>query len=226
MVKTVPVSKAKHVKDSKDSELVKAATDMLLKAKGELKSGNALFAIKLGSAAMMLAYDASDSKLEAAAKAFVARAREQGKATDKWSSAEEDKYFALRKKHQAQLEKERPGNSTNKLRAHESAMKAMGAKVEPYRVANDEADEVLPVKLRGKDAKEPHWMSPDTKKLSGLHHELTSMGYKHASSASRGKGEVAHKYTAPGTPGVYLLERAKGQHAVVKAEDKARVRPV
>jgi hypothetical protein len=85
------------------------------------------------------------------------------KATDKWSSAEEQKYFDLRKKHQAKLEAKNPGESSNRLRAHESAMKEMGEKVVPYalgkgddlkklRDARAKALDMEPIPVPGKDA--------------------------------------------------------------------------
>jgi tetratricopeptide (TPR) repeat protein len=50
---------------------------------------------------------------------------------------DEDAYFKRRKEIKAKLDKKNPGDDTNKLRAHEQAMREAGKKVEPYRTAND-----------------------------------------------------------------------------------------
>jgi hypothetical protein len=49
------------------------------------------------------------------------------------SRKEEEAYFTLRKQIQAKLDKLHPGRDTNKLRAHERALREMGHKVESYR---------------------------------------------------------------------------------------------
>jgi tetratricopeptide (TPR) repeat protein len=51
--------------------------------------------------------------------------------------SDEDEYFKRRKKIQAQLEKEKPGDTTNKLRAHEQALREMGEKVKAYPLGKD-----------------------------------------------------------------------------------------
>jgi hypothetical protein len=50
---------------------------------------------------------------------------------------DEDAYFKRRRELQAEFDKKNPNDDTNKLRAHEQALRERGEKVTPYRVAED-----------------------------------------------------------------------------------------
>jgi hypothetical protein len=56
-----------------------------------------------------------------------------------FSKADEDAYFKRRKEIQTKLDRERPDDDTNRLRAHEQTLRERGEKVTPYRVAAEDA---------------------------------------------------------------------------------------
>jgi hypothetical protein len=57
-----------------------------------------------------------------------------------FSKADEDAYFKRRKEIQTKLDRERPDDDTNRLRAHEQTLRERGEKVTPYRVAAEDVD--------------------------------------------------------------------------------------
>ena len=56
-----------------------------------------------------------------------------------FSKADEEAYFKRRKEIQTKLDRERPNDDTNRLRAHEQTLRERGEKVTPYRVAAEDA---------------------------------------------------------------------------------------
>ena len=86
------------------------------------------------------------------------------KATDS-PRTDEDEYFKRRKEIQAELEKQKPGDTTNKLRAHEQALRELGHKVTPYRTADRAKDYSLP----------PYSEEQATVQTEGLKQELARL---------------------------------------------------